>query len=283
MTDKDPASISRTPARWSPVKLILIVFLVTLFLFFIIDSFTKKYSLGLVSELVASLTHLNVVIMTILFVVITAISVIFCFPTGAMCLSGGYLFCVKFGFTIGFFASTITILLGNSLGCAITYKIAIWVSTTDNQMLAKEDFHPLLWGIRKAIEKKGRTINTLLRLTPIIPGAVLNYCLPLLGTKFEDFIFGSFIGTSPYAFLLSVLGSMLGDSSAMERFILTTPLWITIPMVMVAASSLTLGAYLIYKYSKEALHAAMEEDKALSRGDKSDEGVALLDELKHAV
>lgn len=274
MTDKDSSR-----SRWSPVKLLLITTLVALFLFFIIDSMTNKYSLELVSKLVAFLTQLNVVVMTILFVLITAVSVIFCFPTGAMCLSGGYLYCVKLGFTFGFFASTLMILVGNSLGCALTFKVAIWLSTSENQPLSKEDFHPLIWGIRKAIEKKGRTINTLLRLTPIIPGAVLNYCLPLIGTRFDDFIFGSFVGTSPYALLLSILGSMLGDSSAMERFIVQTPLWISIPVVMAAASSLTLGVYLIYKYAREALYSAMEEDKPHGKLEE----IGLLEEVRHEV
>jgi uncharacterized membrane protein YdjX (TVP38/TMEM64 family) len=221
------------------------------------------------------LADLNVFIMTLLFLLITSVGVVFCFPTGILGLSGGYLFGLRFGFTLGFILAIIVNLVGNSLGCAMTYKVSIWLASEKDRPVTKEDYHPILWGMRKALEKKGRQINTLLRLTPIVPGAMLNYCLPPLGTKFDDFIFGSFFGTIPYAVLLSILGSMLNDSSSIETFLYHTSVWITIPIFVLAFSSLFAAIYLTYKYANEALQAAMREEDSYN-GDKNVEQITLL-------
>lgn len=242
-------------------KIIVIVFLTILFFFFIIDALTTHYSITYTSELMNSLDQINVVLMTIAFISLTTIAVILCFPTGILCLSGGYLYSNKIDFLWGSIVATIVNLIGNTLGAGICFYISIYLSSTENERMSKEDFHPILWGIRNALHKEGLSINILLRLAPIVPSAMSNYGLYVLGSSFNDFIIGAFVGTVPYALALSLCGAMLTDTSEIEDFMLETSLWITVPLLLITVASVTMGTYLVYKYVDASLQAIAKENK----------------------
>lgn len=256
----DKKDYSSSNSVWSPTKVIIITFLFIVFIFFIIDSFTTQYSLHAISYLMKILASYNILSMTVLFLIFTAVSLVFVFPTGLLCLAGGYIYAFKLGFTIGLIISTIINLIGNVLGCFLTFKISMFLTNMSNSTMKKSDYHPYLWGIRKALEKKGLLINILLRLTPIVPSAIINYTLPPLGTKLYDFLIGTFLGTIPYAFVLSFLGSMVSDSTSVQGYVLETSLWISLPLGFLAVMSLITSVYLLYSYVNEALQTAIREN-----------------------
>ena len=225
-------------------KLVIVIILTILFFTFIIDSLSTHYTYTYTSDLIKQLDQLNVFLMTFLFFIISIIAILLCFPTGILFLSCGYLYAAKIGFTWGVVVATIANIIENTCAACLSFYISKYIaSTEDERILSQDDFHPILWGIRKALEDQGFTINLLLRLAPIVPSALSNYSMYLLGSSLNDFLLGAFIGTIPYAVLLSICGAMLNDTSQIVSFMENTPLWITIPVLIVAVVTFIFGTY----------------------------------------
>lgn len=244
---------------WSPFRIIAIMLLLFAFMFFIFDSMTDQISFKIVKRFMLSLILFDLFRMSIIFLFCTCASLIFVFPTTIIGLSGGYLYGVKLGFVVGFLVSTIVTQIGLILGCFFTFQISRYLYSSNAGEYKKEDYHPVVWGIRKALEKKGLQINILLRLT-FLPAQILNYTLPPLGTKLSDFLLGAFIGSIPYSVFISLLGSMLTDVTEIELFLYHQSPTVSILLCLLGIFCVVLVIYLIYKYAKEALNEVMEEE-----------------------
>ena len=236
-------------------RALIAILIVAICVFFIVDSFTTQYAMQLVNLFITFISTYNIFIIFIVFLMVTTLSVICVFPIGILGLSGGYLFGSKLGFLFGFIIASYINVTGTVLGCVVTFRISkyIYGNTTD--------IHPMLKGVKTALEKKGRQINILLRLTPFFPAAVLNYALPLLGTKLDDFLIGSFLGSLPYAMLMSMLGAMLTQPDSIKHFFYHTSLSIVISLSASLIGLLIFIVYMTYKYATEALKEATQDEE----------------------
>lgn len=79
---------------------------------------------------------------------------------------------------------------------------------------------PRVDAVRRALEHEGFTIVLLLRLSPVIPFAVLNYLLSLTRVRLSHYVGGSFLGMLPatavYAYLGSIASTALDVAAGAE-------------------------------------------------------------------
>jgi len=127
-------------------------------------------------------------------------------PASLLTLGAGALFGVVTG--------VIVVFVGATLGAFGAFLIARhvardWVS----QRVARD---PRFTAIDRAIAADGRRVVFLLRLSPVIPFALLNYALGLTKVRVADFLIasaGMLPGTLLYVYTGSLAGTVLGATS----------------------------------------------------------------------
>jgi uncharacterized membrane protein YdjX (TVP38/TMEM64 family) len=67
--------------------------------------------------------------------------------------------------------------------------------------------------IDRAIAKQGFKITVLLRLSPIVPSALINYTLGLTRVRLREYVVGSAIGMLPGTILYIYLGSLVTSAT----------------------------------------------------------------------
>ena len=93
----------------------------------------------------------------------------------------------------------------------------------------------------------------------MLPTVLLNYGLPPLGTSVEDFMFGCFWGSIPYALVITSLGAMLDSLNSINEFVSSTPLYVVFLVFTVGALFLVVGSWMLYNYANEAIDVAIRE------------------------
>lgn len=228
------------------------------FLFFSIDSFTSNYTRTLVDDFMIKISSYNGFLVFFCYYLMNTFALIIAFPCTLLNLYGGLLFGLKYGFSLGVFISVVVIQLSVMTAEFIIFRVAKFGFGDQLQMI--EHRYKLLWAIRLALRKRGFKINTLLRLSPIVPSAILNYALPLLGSKLIDIELGLLFGNLPWAVASSVIGALLDDTSSIISFLDDMPNWLVLVIGLFGFLFLVLGIWAIYAYTNEALQDIINED-----------------------
>lgn len=253
--DIPPSDTSKKLADF--LRLLFLVFIIGSLFFFTIDMFTTKYTLKVLSTFVQSVDKLNTPLVILTIVVTTTATVIIACPTALLGLSGGFLLSSKLGFYDGVTVATFVNLFGSCLGSMICFRLGRDAFRSFVSDIARS--YETFYGIEKALERNGFEINVLLRLSPLIPSVILNYGIPSLGAKFDDFMYGAIIGTIPYSFILSFIGAMLDNLDSIETFFTTAPLYLVVLTTSVGLLFLIWGSWKVYKFSTEAIEEAIKE------------------------
>jgi len=207
------------------MRYIFLFILVTLVIFFIIDSYTTKYCEKTFTALATSYLDLDPYSFTFLYFVVSVGLTVVNFPMTILVITGGYIFDKKFGLALGLTLACFVNILSFTVGAMICFCLSLYCFRDASYIDSVE----YLQGLDKALQKNGFTINILLRLTPILPGSVMNYALPALGTNFCDFSMGAFLGTIPYTILMTTIGALIASNNATESQVFAgLPLWVTI-------------------------------------------------------
>jgi len=139
----------------------------------------------------------------LVFVIGYAAAVVAFVPGSLPSLAGGAIFGLGRGVALVFVAAT----LGASVAFLVSRHL---VRTSIERRIAS---YPRFAAIDRAIEKEGRRIVFLLRLSPVFPFSLLNYALGLTRVRFGDYVLAS-VGMLPGTVLYVYYGHLLGLAAA---------------------------------------------------------------------
>ena len=124
-------------------------------------------------------------------------------PGSLLTLAGGAIF--------GLVKGTVVVFAGASLGAIAAFLVARYVARgAIERRLAS---HPRFVALDRAIEKEGRKIVFLLRLSPVFPFVFINYALGLTRVRLVDYALACF-GMLPGTLLYVYYGKVVGDVAA---------------------------------------------------------------------
>ncbi len=139
----------------------------------------------------------------VVFVAGYAIATVAFVPGSLLTLAGGAIF--------GLAKGTLTVFVGASLGAIAAFLVSRYVARgAIERRLAGSRFAAL----DRAIEKEGRKIVFLLRLSPVFPFVFLNYALGLTRVRLLDYALACF-GMLPGTLLYVYYGKVVGDVAAL--------------------------------------------------------------------
>ncbi len=115
------------------------------------------------------------------------------------------------GATFGLVAGTAYVLAGATAGAAAAFLIARYAAR--GAVERKIAANPRFSAIDRAVERQGRKLVFLLRLSPVFPFNLLNYALGLTKVRFVDYLVAS-AGMLPGTLLYVYYGKVAGEVAA---------------------------------------------------------------------
>src|SRR5436309_7452741 len=119
-------------------------------------------------------------------------------PGGILCVGGGFFFGLWWGFFI--------VLVGNSIGAAISFAISRWLGGRWFQR--QRAATPMLDVLNKAVERDAWTMIFLTQLHLLFPPSLLNYLYGLTPIRFGSYMLWTTVGRAPGLFLYTYLGTL---------------------------------------------------------------------------
>src|SRR5947209_5307845 len=119
-------------------------------------------------------------------------------PGGIVSVGGGFFFGLWWGFFI--------VLLGNSIGAAISFAFSRWLGR--RWLSRKLSRNATLRVLEPAVEREGWKIIFLSQLHPLFPASLLNYLYGLTRIRFWTYIFWTSVGRAPGLFLYTYIGTL---------------------------------------------------------------------------
>src|SRR5216684_1450787 len=119
-------------------------------------------------------------------------------PGGILSVGAGFFFGLWWGFFI--------VLLGNSIGAAISFAFSRWLGR--RWLSRKLSRNPTLRVLEPAVEREGWKIIFLSQLHPLFPTSLLNYLYGLTRIRFRTYMLWTSIGRAPGLFLYAYLGTL---------------------------------------------------------------------------
>ena len=108
------------------------------------------------------------------------------------------------GFAFGAIIGTISALAGGLLGAALTFLLG---RTLARHIVERRASHsPTFNALDRGVADKGFKLVALVRLTPALPFAPLNYLFGATRVRFRDYMLGSLVGMFPGCLLYTYLG-----------------------------------------------------------------------------
>ncbi len=119
-------------------------------------------------------------------------------PGGILSVGAGFFFGLWWGFAL--------VLLGNSIGAAISFGLSHWLGRRYlNQRLSTS---PMLQVLDKAVARDAWKIIFLSQLHPLFPTSLLNYLFGLTRIRFWPYMLWTAVGRAPGLFLYTYLGTL---------------------------------------------------------------------------
>ncbi|REJ75075.1 MAG: TVP38/TMEM64 family protein [Acidobacteria bacterium] len=130
------------------------------------------------------------------------------YAVATVALVPGSLLTLAAGALFGIWQGTVVVFLGASLGASLAFLISRYVARRPvERRLQKNE---KVAAIDRAVEREGRKIVFLLRLTPAVPFTLLNYALGLTKVRFVDYLIAC-LGMIPGTLLYVYYGKVAGD------------------------------------------------------------------------
>src|SRR6266550_1747563 len=119
-------------------------------------------------------------------------------PGGIVSVGAGFFFGLWWGFFI--------VLLGNSIGAAVSFALSRWLGGRWLQRQCVTT--PILSVLERAVERDAWKIIFLTQLHPLFPTSLLNYLYGLTPIRFGPYMFWTTVGRAPGLFLYTYLGTL---------------------------------------------------------------------------
>ena len=108
-------------------------------------------------------------------------------PGGVLCVGAGFFFGLWWGFFI--------VLLGNSIGAAVSFALSRWLGL--RLIKRRQSTNRMLRLLEKAVERDAWKIIFLSQLHPLFPTSLLNYLYGLTRIRFGLYMLWTTIGRAP--------------------------------------------------------------------------------------
>ena len=119
-------------------------------------------------------------------------------PGGILSVGAGFFFGLWWGFTF--------VLVGNSIGAAISFGLSHWLGR--RYLIRRISTNPMLQVLDKAVARDAWKIIFLSQLHPLFPTSLLNYLFGLTRIRFWPYMLWTAIGRAPGLFLYTYLGTL---------------------------------------------------------------------------
>jgi uncharacterized membrane protein YdjX (TVP38/TMEM64 family) len=119
-------------------------------------------------------------------------------PGGILSIGAGFFFGLWWGFFI--------VLLGNSIGAAVSFGLSHWFGT--RYLGPRFSRSPMLQVLEKAVARDAWKIVFLCQLHPLFPTSLLNYLFGLTRIRFWPYMLWTAAGRAPGLFLYTYLGTL---------------------------------------------------------------------------
>ena len=134
------------------------------------------------------------------------------YVVGSVALVPGSILTLTSGALFGLARGTLYAWVGASLGATAAFLISRYVAR--DRVARRLEGDDRLRRIDAAIEREGRRVVFLLRLSPVFPFALLNYALGLTRVRLVDYVVG-FLGMLPGTLLYVYQGVLVGEVAAL--------------------------------------------------------------------
>ena len=119
-------------------------------------------------------------------------------PGGILSVGAGFFFGLWWGFAL--------VLLGNSIGAAISFGLSHWLGR--RYLSRRISASPMLQVLDKAVARDAWKIIFLSQLHPLFPTSLLNYLFGLTRIRFWPYMLWTAVGRAPGLFLYTYLGTL---------------------------------------------------------------------------
>jgi uncharacterized membrane protein YdjX (TVP38/TMEM64 family) len=176
-------------------------------------------------------------------------------PGGILSVGGGFFFGLWWGFFI--------VLLGNSIGAAISFALSHWLG--GRYLKKRFSRNPMLRVLEEAVARDAKKIIFLSQLHPLFPTSLLNYLFGLTRIRFWAYMLWTALGRAPGLFLYTYLGTL-------GQFGLNLARGKTHPRIVeywTWGGTFAVTALLFIVLTRMALHALQASRSELGRGEIS--------------
>lgn len=119
-------------------------------------------------------------------------------PGGILSVGAGFFFGLWWGFAL--------VLVGNSIGAAISFGLSHWLGR--RYLNKRISTSPMLQVLDKAVARDAWKIIFLSQLHPLFPTSLLNYLFGLTRIRFWPYMLWTAVGRAPGLFLYTYLGTL---------------------------------------------------------------------------
>ncbi|MEM9265560.1 MAG: TVP38/TMEM64 family protein [Cyanobacteria bacterium P01_F01_bin.13] len=179
----------------------------------------------------------------IVFIIMYIIITISFLPASVVTLGAGAVF--------GIIKGTVLVFIGAMLGATAAFLIGRYLAR--DWVSNKVSGNRIFKAIYDAIEKEGRKIIFLVRLSPAFPFNLLNYALGLTNVSLTDYVLGT-VGILPGTILYVYLGGIVGSAAAGRE---KTPAeWALLIVGLIATFAVV---FIVTKVARKSLQEAIPE------------------------
>ena len=179
----------------------------------------------------------------IVFIIMYIIITVSFLPASVVTLGAGAVF--------GIVKGTIFVFIGAMLGATAAFLIGRYLARdwVSNKIAGNRIFK----AIYDAIEKEGRKIIFLVRLSPAFPFNLLNYALGLTNVSLADYVLGT-VGILPGTILYVYLGGIVGSAAAGREK--SSAEWALLIVGLIATFAVV---FIVTKVARKSLQEALPE------------------------
>ncbi|EIE23936.1 hypothetical protein COCSUDRAFT_41280 [Coccomyxa subellipsoidea C-169] len=177
-------------------------------------------------------------------------------PAAVMSLAAGTIFKLTLGSLLVWTGAVL-----GEIGCFIVGRLILrdWVAS-----LAKK--YDIWQAVEAAVEEEGWKMVVLLRLSPVIPFALLNYMLSLTAISFFDYTWASALGIIPGVLAYVYIGSLANDVGEILSGRTGVSPAVTIVSAVLSGIFIIAAFVIITLYAKRAVSRRLEQER-LRNGD----------------
>jgi uncharacterized membrane protein YdjX (TVP38/TMEM64 family) len=134
------------------------------------------------------------------------------YVVASLTMAPAFILTFSAGAVYGLWHGTLLVSLGAVLGASAVHFVA--APLAQSRLLKWLDRDPRVAAVRRVVANEGVWVMFLLRLSPLIPFAQLNYALALSGVRYVHFLVAMF-GMVPTIILYVYYGKVAGDVAAL--------------------------------------------------------------------